>query len=477
MERRAALHSLLSGSFAWLTGRRLEPANTGAGIAQRQVRQLTAQPRTYDVRDFGARGDGITDDTTAIQAACNAAVAGNDTGSEVNHPPDEYGGSAIVIAVGTFVTSRTIVIGTHFDGGRATFLVKGSPAVGVRVAAVGNTIVGRKQIRLPEVINTAYVAPPNNTGTGVQVVNAQFCELHVRKIESWNTAIDVVGDSNGTAWSRFYLGWMISNTIGIQLTVSGTNGWVNENQFHGGSFTTFYAPNTPGTRYVKVGRCNNNTFYSTALEGDPEFHIECAGRFNLWFMPRLETRAGPPKALFTSIGTPYTSGCDNALFLGYPSSSGPIVVTNSGVGAARNNVIAWEPGPLGGMTFHGPVIFDRVASDNATLSVDDGTHRVGLGKMTPTERVDLHGNSNIAFDAFAFLGQLFSSAGLVLGVNAKADTAGNVGNQVVVAQNDANGYQFIRLTPQSGISFHSLQSPVVAGAVADAEQLRLTPAG
>src|SRR5262249_28473382 len=81
------------------------------------------------------------------------------------------------------------------------------------------------------------------------------------------------------------------------------------------------------------------------------------------------------------------------------------------------------------------------------------------------------------FGAYRFRGRLFSSAGLVLGVNAKADTVGNVGNQVVVAQNDNNGYQFIRLSPQAGTSFHAARGAVVAGAVADGEQMRLTPAG
>lgn len=477
MERRAALHGLLSSSLAWLTGRRLETANNAAGIAQQPVaRQGTAQPRTFDVRDFGARGDGVTDDTAAIQAACNAAVAGDDTGWEVNHPPDEYGGSAMVVAVGTFVTSQTIAIGTNFDGSRATFLVKGSPAVGVRVAAKGNAVLGRRQIRLPEIINTAYLQPPRTTGIGVQVVNAQFCEIHVRKVESWNTAIDVVGNNEGAGWSRFSLGWLLNNTIGLSLSVSGPNGWVNENQFHGGSFVSFAPPNTPGTRYMKLGICNNNTFYSNALEGDPEYHIECAGRFNLWFMPRFETHAGRPKVLFTTVPS-FTSGCDNALFFGFPSASGPVLVTNSGATAARNNVIAWEPGAQGGLTFHGPQIFDRVASDNATMFIDDVTHRIGLGKMAPTERLDLRGNSNIAFGAFAFLGQLFSSAGLILGVNAKADTAAQVGNQIVVAQNDNTGYQFIRLVPLAGISFHTQPGAVTAGTVADGEQMRLTPDG
>jgi hypothetical protein len=482
MERRAALHSLLSSSLAWLTGRRLEAANAAAdaaGIAQRQVvRTAAAQPRTFDVRDFGAKGDGVTDDTSAIQAACNAAVTGNDSSAEVNHPQDEYGGSATVVAVGTFVTSKTVVIGTHFDGSRATFMVKGSPAIGVQVAGTNNAIVGRKHIRLPEVINTSYVAPPNNTGIGVQIVNAQFCDVHLRKIETWGTAVDVLGNNDGTGWCRFYLGWIYNNTIGLSLTVNGPGGWVNENQFHGGSFSISSGSNIPGTRYIKVGRCNNNTFYSNALEGDgPEFHVECGGRFNLWFMPRLETSALRPKALFTSIGTPFSSGCDNAFFLGFPSTTGPLVVTNQGVGAARNNVIAWEPGPQGGLTFYGPQIFDRVASDNATMFVDDVTHRIGLGKMAPTERVDLRGNSNIAFGASAFLGQLFSTAGLVLGVNAKADTVGQVSNQVVVAQNDNGGYQFIRLDALAGISFHALAGAVAAGTVADGEQMRLTPAG
>jgi hypothetical protein len=477
MERRAALHSLLSSGLAWLTGRRVEAAGTVAGLAQRPVAgQATTQPRTFDVRDFGARADGVTDDTAAIQAACNAAVAGDDPGAEASHPADTYGGSAMVIAVGTFVTSGTITIGTHFDGSRATFLVKGSPAVAVRVAANGNAVLSRRQIRLPEMINTTYLQPPKATGVGVQVVNAQFCEVHLRKMESWSTAIDVLGNNEGTGWSRFYLGWLINNTVGLSLSASGPNGWVNENQFHGGSFASFAPTNTPGTRYMKLGICNNNTFYSNALEGDPEYHIECAGRFNLWFMPRFETHVAAPKVLFRTVAG-FTSGCDNAIFLGFPSAYGPLAVTNQGATAARNNVIAWEPGPQGGLTFHGPQIFDRVGSDNATMFVDDVTHRIGLGKMAPTERLDLRGNSNIAFGAFAFLGQLFSSAGLVLGVNAKADTAAQVGNQVVVAQNDNTGYQFIRVAPLAGISFHTQAGAVSAGTVADGEQMRLTPAG
>nr|MDA8319057.1 glycosyl hydrolase family 28-related protein [Actinomycetota bacterium] len=42
----------------------------------------------YNVRDFGARGDGTTDDTAAIQAAVNAAVAA--AGGIVYFPPGTY---------------------------------------------------------------------------------------------------------------------------------------------------------------------------------------------------------------------------------------------------------------------------------------------------------------------------------------------------------------------------------------------------
>ncbi len=58
-------------------------------------------PQTFNVKDFGAKGDGVTDDTHAIQLAINAAF--------------KAGGGDVFIPQGTFVVS-----GTNADGGCLT---------------------------------------------------------------------------------------------------------------------------------------------------------------------------------------------------------------------------------------------------------------------------------------------------------------------------------------------------------------------
>lgn len=68
--------------------------NTGSTL-------LAKLQETYSVADFGARGDGVTDDTAAIQAAINAMVAGNN-GARLMFPSGTYViSSAITIPFGT----------------------------------------------------------------------------------------------------------------------------------------------------------------------------------------------------------------------------------------------------------------------------------------------------------------------------------------------------------------------------------------
>lgn len=67
-----------------------------AVTAPRRAEAATARLETFagatDVRDFGARGDGVTDDTAAFQAAIDAteAVAGRASGGTVVVPAGEY---------------------------------------------------------------------------------------------------------------------------------------------------------------------------------------------------------------------------------------------------------------------------------------------------------------------------------------------------------------------------------------------------
>jgi hypothetical protein len=85
-----------------------------------------ARPTNFNVKDFGAKGDGRTDDTKAIQAAFDAA--GKKTWSE------QYPGSAYFISMpvvffpsGKYLLSDTINVGVNVQGEGTAILQQEKP--------------------------------------------------------------------------------------------------------------------------------------------------------------------------------------------------------------------------------------------------------------------------------------------------------------------------------------------------------------
>src|SRR5262245_9786048 len=118
MQRRIALRNLLNTSFAWLVGRRtVETEGYGAAF---DAQGATAMPDgVYSVKDYGAVGDGVADDTRAIQAAIderNAAQNGVAGVGAVYLPPGRYritrslilSGSGAFSLAGAGVSSRLV---------------------------------------------------------------------------------------------------------------------------------------------------------------------------------------------------------------------------------------------------------------------------------------------------------------------------------------------------------------------------------
>ena len=77
-----------------------------------------------DVRDFGARGDGATDDSDAIQAAVHAAIDGQkkmvvgrpwEAGKPTRHPL--VGGPDLCFSPGDYKVTRTIELSPNIHGG------------------------------------------------------------------------------------------------------------------------------------------------------------------------------------------------------------------------------------------------------------------------------------------------------------------------------------------------------------------------
>lgn len=77
-----------------------------------------------DVSDFGAHGDGITDDTEAFQIAIDSLAEGE----------------PLTVRQGRYLISRPLVIrtiGVVMRGTEAVFVLSGSEAVRIEAASVG----------------------------------------------------------------------------------------------------------------------------------------------------------------------------------------------------------------------------------------------------------------------------------------------------------------------------------------------------
>lgn len=421
-----------------------------------------------NVRDYGALGY-PNDDTDAINATIAAAVAIDDTRPwSEDYPTDTFGGSPCVYGAGVFLISSTITLPVHCDFSRASFVVTGDAATTIAINIIGpsNAVIARKNMRLPELIAIDGSTPTTTIGTAIQFMNCQFCKFFTRKIERFNLGLSLTADGNGTECNEFRLGSIINCNLHVDLGygLDGSTSWVNDNHFYDGALSTSSGVQVSGTRFIRIGRNNNNSFHNVAMEGDgPEYFIECAGRFNLWAGCRWEGHTVAPRVLWNDIvGTPFSSGCDNAICMGLTTF--PLTLVTLGSYAARNVVTQALPGATAGLSHRGANEFWNAdfAAGKAALMIDAANNRVGIGTSAPHGVLSILANRNIDWDDFAAIGQTFSNEGLVLGYNAKADESTTVSDRIVAMQTFPQGFRYAVLT-LGGIRFHASDAAVTAG--------------
>lgn len=100
---------------------------TGSGAVTRTIASKLKE--SFSVKDFGAVGDGVADDTAAIQAAVNAAGAA--------------GGGTVYFPAGTYLVSSTILITSHStylrgDGMWNTIITRNSSSFSDTIVFKGN---------------------------------------------------------------------------------------------------------------------------------------------------------------------------------------------------------------------------------------------------------------------------------------------------------------------------------------------------
>jgi len=249
-----------------------------------------------NVKDFGAVGDGITDDTAAIQNAINSMPAG----------------SMLLIPAGTY--NITNVVFNPPDGSSLLCLgtlVSSSGGVVFNIGDSGDTPNYRQRYYITG-LKVITPTPTNwiSGGVGIQVVNLYESYVDIRQVSGFETNIKVIGRNyHGCVYNEFHLGQVLNGKTNLWLTAD-TGGWSNEMSFYGGWFTwnSGMASYTGLTHvlvdYYSTHPLDSLRFVNPSFEGgdSTSYVAQVSGKRIYFYTPRQETNA---MFLFTS----YSQDC------------------------------------------------------------------------------------------------------------------------------------------------------------------------
>ncbi|HEY0165909.1 MAG TPA: glycosyl hydrolase family 28-related protein [Jatrophihabitans sp.] len=251
-----------------------------------------------NAKDYGAVGDGLTDDTSALNDAAAAALAVDEN-------------ATLFIPAGAYRTTGTVTFMCQVDGGQSTLQYHG---VGTAVALGSpDGTVARKVFSVPRVINAARTTGWDGSSVGVKAVNLNNCVIDLPLTQDFETGFLASGHNGGFAYNTINVGTLWCNHNQVKLQPEGT-GWVNQNLFLGGRMQHAVGVKgavelDPNARQIwmaaaasgPAGPPNSNTFLNTSIEdnGVCFYLVDDAGFNNTYSKCRWERPvAYPPKVLW-----------------------------------------------------------------------------------------------------------------------------------------------------------------------------------
>jgi len=243
-----------------------------------------------NVKDYGAKGDGTTDDTAALNAASAAAEAKDFT--------------ILFWPAGTYKTTGTVAVRRNLEADQATIAYYGTGTALVLGSTTSGTVTARQRFHTPRVINMSRGTTGwDGTSVGVQANNLNTCELHVPFVQDFEKGLVMYGNAGGNAYNTVLLGALWENHKNLVLDCT-ADGYTNQNLFLGGRLqhsttkgATVDDVNAAQIQMVGLnveGGPNNNTFIGTSFEGEnvAYYRVDVSGRYNYFINCRWEHAVG-----------------------------------------------------------------------------------------------------------------------------------------------------------------------------------------
>jgi hypothetical protein len=242
----------------------------------------------HNVLDYHAAGNGVTDDTAALQEAADAAAAADET----LYFPD-----------GIYRIDSTVTIKGHCRSGSAAWLFYTGTGTAVLLSDATASI-WYKEIALPRIKYstvgnvgrfTTHGYDHTNPTVGVYMKGVYCCKLWIPYVEGFARNVVMTGDPTLTAtsvqcnYNTVEIGLMYNGKINLDLAAE-TGCVVNQNTFLGGRY---YIGNLGTTGYyqIQLSGAGNNLWLNSSLEGaNSEYAIYCLhGANNMWVNCRFES--------------------------------------------------------------------------------------------------------------------------------------------------------------------------------------------
>lgn len=238
------------------TRRRATSTGAGARTDLRLHKPVTVGAHVVDVKRWGAKGDGVTNDTAAIQAAIDTAGA---AGATTFFPPGVYLVSTLTLPVHTVMQGAGIysTVTNSFGPAYYPLAVLQNPtyfrgSMILSTATTGTAIDASVLYQTLSIRDLGIIGPGSGTSTGV----AQGTGVK----SYWANAL-IANFSTGVSWSSEDGVIDGAAILGCQTGLKLTGGAPNQNAFH----ALYMVANQTA---ISVGASQINTFANCVIQGN-----------------------------------------------------------------------------------------------------------------------------------------------------------------------------------------------------------------